>query len=359
MFQDLKLTSPIEAPTATSSCLLVTGPITSSIDTAGPSTAGLSAIGSATTTRPTASPTMPPLSSTYPVTTPQPMAVSCPFLALTPVIRREIYKHLLQTARFTHQHTGKWSLELAILRTTREIHSEAVRYLHQANSFALLKLDKGADLVLQRAEEVVEEAARYSHVVSADTTVTPDLVIRIFGQEGERSKRSWFRLVIVLTWDLPEICRQLTIVGDEYTIRTSVTLMAGVSERIKWWSLRCLAEVRNMRAVRLRGRETGMEGGQYDVATVQRTMVRDLKAGDILSTMKMYGLEAQRAGPSVYQKRCILVEAVKYFDQIADFHAHLSGEKSLFSAEDGERMDELAVVWEEQAKSLPPAAEGI
>ena len=287
------------------------------------------------------------------------MAVNSPFLALTPEIRREIYKHLLQTDRFTHQHTGKWSLELAILRTNREIHSEAVRYLHEANSFTLLKLDEGADLILERADEVAEEAARYSHVVPSDTTVTPDLVIRIFGQEGEETKRSWLPLVVVLTWDLPEICWQLTIVGDEYTIRTKVTLGAGVNERIKRWSLRCLAEVRNLRAVRLRGWETGMEDGQYDVATVQRTMVRDLTNGDVLSSMKMYGLEAQRAGADVYQKRCILVEAVKYFDQIVDFHAHLSREKSLFLAEDKERLDELAVVWEEQVESLPPGAEGI
>ena len=206
---------------------------------------------------------------------------------------------------------------------------------------------------------MAEEAARYSHVVTSGTTVTPDLVIRIFGQEGEETKRSWLPLVMVLTWDLPEICRQLTIVGDEYTIRTKVTLGAGVNERIKRWSLRCLAEVRNLRAVRLRGWETGMEDGQYDVATVQRTMIRDLTNGDILSTMKMYGLEAQRAGANGYQKRCILVEAVKYFDQIVDFHAHLSREKSLFLAEDKERLDELAVVWEEQVKSLPPAAEEI
>ena len=287
------------------------------------------------------------------------MAVSCPFLALTPVIRREVYKHLLQTARFTHQHAGKWSLDLAILRTNREIHSEAVRYLHQANPFTLLKLDKDADLILERADEVTEEAARYSHVVTSEMRVTPDLVIRVFGQEGEEKKRSWVPLVMFLTWDLPEICRQLTIVGDEYTIMTSVTLGPGVNERIKWWSLRCLAQVRNMRAMRLRVWETGMEGGKYDIATVERTMVRDLTAREILSTMNMYGLEAQRAGASVYQKRCILVEAVKYFEQIADFHAHLSGEESLFLAEDGERMDELAAVWHEQAKFLPPAAEGI
>ena len=35
------------------------------------------------------------------------MASTCPFLTLTPVIRKEIYKYILLTSRSTHQLTRK------------------------------------------------------------------------------------------------------------------------------------------------------------------------------------------------------------------------------------------------------------